>query len=71
MFLLNGLGFIGFSFFAVLLPFNFLWAIVYGTASSGSVVLAGFTVKYYKELEAKDPEPEPEQTDPRTTKGKK
>lgn len=71
MFLLNGLGFIGFSFFAVLLPFNFLWAIVYCTASSGSLVLAALTVKYYKDLEAKDPKPEPDQKDPRTTTTKK
>lgn len=52
MFLANGMGFIMFSFLAVLLPFNFLWAVVYGTASAGSIVLAGLTVKYYRELEA-------------------
>ena len=70
MFLANGMGFIMFSFLAVLLPFNFLWAVVYGTASAGSIVLAGLTVKYYRELEAKDPKPEPVKNDPRTAQTK-
>jgi len=66
MFLANGLGFIMFSFLAVLLPFKFLWAIVYGTASTGSVVLASLTVKHYRDLEALDPKPETP-SDPRNT----
>ena len=63
MFLLNGMSFICFSFIAVLLPFNILWAIVYGVSSSGGLVLAGLTVKYYKELEIREPPP----PDPRET----
>ena len=45
------MGYIGFSLLAVLMPFNFMWAIIYGTASTGAVVLAGLTVKHFRDAE--------------------